>query len=400
MNSEKFPRRDLFKRAAGAGLGILGTTAGAKQALAVETSGRLAKVPRTKLGSTGKEISILLMGCGQSFDPVYDKVLHRAFKEGVTYLDTSQMYGKSHVTLAPFIEQVGRENLWITSKVALEPNIATPEGYLSNLEKMLPDLRVDKLDMFFEHELKSLDQIGPEFIKMGQEIKKRGLADFFGFSCHMGNVVEFLNKAAKIGDPDINCIMFRYSFAEYGDYELNKAIDACKKAGIGLIAMKTQASVPEDNEYVKKFRSENFTLPQAKLKAVWADERIDAVNSHMTNVQQVKENTDAAKSLTQLTMRDFHELNRYAAATARHRCLGCSQICESRIDGDLRVADTLRYLMYAECYGQEDEAKALYRTLQAQERDFVHVDLAEATRVCPQGIDIPRRLADAHARLA
>lgn len=60
----------------------------------------------------------------------------------------------------------------------------------------------------------------------------------FGFSGHAGNVAELLHKAAKA--PWLESVLFRYSFRSYGDKELNAAIDAAHKAGVGLIAMKTQ----------------------------------------------------------------------------------------------------------------------------------------------------------------
>ena len=84
-----------------------------------------------------------------------------------------------------------------------------------------------------------------------------------------------MNHAARTGG--IDAILFSYNFRYYGDLELDRAIDACKNAGIGLIAMKTYGAVPEDAEEVIQFTSENFTLGQAKLKSVWADERIDTV---------------------------------------------------------------------------------------------------------------------------
>ena len=215
----------------------------------------------------------------------------------------------------------------------------------------------------------------------------------------MGNVVELMNKAAAIGAPGIDAIMFRYNFSKYGDLELNKAMDACRDAGIGLIAMKTQSSVPEDRKEVKRFQSKKFTLGQAKLKAVWADDRIDAAVSEMSNTQLVAENIAAAVSTEPLAMREFLQLNQYASRTASSRCQGCHEICESRVDGDTRIADTLRYLMYYECYGNMDEAKQLYRSLAPAEQNLAH-DFAEAASACPQGIDIARRLEDAARVLA
>ncbi len=164
--------------------------------------------------------------------------------------------------------------------------------------------------------------------------------------------------------------------------------------------MKTQSSVPEDSDMVKNFQSKNFTLYQARLKAAWADDRIDACVSGINNMQILMENATAARSQTELTASELTQLHRYAAQTAHHRCQGCTHLCESRVDGDLRIGDQLRYLMYAECYGQQAEARNLYRALRPEERDFERVDLAGATRACPQGIDIRKRLADARARLA
>jgi uncharacterized protein len=394
-----FARRDLFKRtlAAGVGAGLVSASDPLQLAQAAQ------RVPTKVLGATGEEIPILLLGCSQKFDPVYDKLLHRCLKEGVTYLDTAQAYanGQSHKTLATFIDQVDdRDKLWITSKVMLVGKRATPQAYRTNVDRMLPVLGVDYLDMFFMHAVRNVDNLGPDFLKMGDDIKKDGKAKFFGFSCHDGNVVELMNKAASIGGDAINAIMFRYNFSKYGDLELNKAIDACAEAGIGLIAMKTQASVPEDGEMVKKFKSDNFNLFQAKLKAVWADERIAAAVSEMSNTAELKDNAAAAKSQIPLAMNEFQQLNQYAAQTASSRCQGCSHLCESRVDGDLRIADSLRYLMYDECYGSTSLAKQRYREMTPAERDFTGVDLRSATKVCPQGIDILARLNRAKQQLA
>jgi uncharacterized protein len=361
------------------------------------SSSPLDRVPRKQLGVTGAEIPILCMGGSQRFDDRYDRRLHRAFQEGVTYIDTSITYsnGQGHASLAPFIEQVGRENLWITSKVRLNGHTAQPEEYLQGLEGMLPDLRTDYLDMFYIHAMENPRQLDPEFLRMGEEVKKRGLAKFFGFSTHAPDMVEIMNKAASIGAPQIDCIQFRYNFAHYGDYELNKAIDACKKAGIGLIAMKTQGSVPEDSEEVQKFQSGNFNLHQAKLKAVWADERIDAAVSEMENTDQVAENVAAAKSTVPLTMQEAHALIQYGARTAHKRCLGCGLKCESQVDAPIRIADTLRYLMYADSYGKADEARTLYNELRPEERTAARAALEVAAQACPQGINIAQRLDDA-----
>ena len=194
--------------------------------------------------------------------------------------------------------------------------------------------------------------------------------------------------------------MFRYNFRRYGDLELNRAIDACHRAGIGLIAMKTQGSVPRDLESVAGFRSENFTLGQAKLKSVWADERISSIVSEMDSVQYVRENVAAARSEKPLTAEESHQLNQLAALTSSYACNGCKHLCEKTVARDVAIAESLRYLMYFECFGKTDRARELYRAIPVAKREASADELLQACQVCPQGIDIPARLSRARELLA
>ncbi len=406
MSTMKFGRRELFKRAAltGVGLGVAGTAAGTRTVNAQSDDVPLAdKVPTKKLGTTGYDIPILLMGGATKFDPTFDRMLHRAHKDGMFYIDTAEAYasGQSHKGIGVFVEQIGRENVWITSKSGEFGNPVAPvEQYKSTINRAMDELKTDYLDMYMMHGIEDPGCLGPEYIKMGQDMKKSGFAKLFGFSCHGATVVELLNKAAKIGTAGIDAVMFKYNFTEYGNAELNKAIDACKEAGIGVIGMKAQTSVPDDDKELEKFTSKDFTLAQAKLKAVWADERIDSCVSGITNLRHLKENSTAARSAIQLSMNDLMQLNQYAARTAHLRCQFCDDICESKIDGDTKVAKMLRYLMYDECYGNPEEARRLYNALTPLERQVAGIDFSAATAACPQGIDIASRLVEARRHLA
>jgi len=342
-------------------------------------------------------VPILLIGGGQTFDPRFDKILHRAFREGVDFLDTALRYseGMSHRTIAPFVKQVGRENLFLLSKGHSER--ATVDRFTRDLDTCLEQLEVDSLDMYFMQAVDRPGYLEPDYIRMGEQLRKSGKTRFFGFSTCGDGMIECMRKAARVGG--IDAIMFRYSFARYGDLALNRAIDECRKAGIGLIAMKSQNSVPEDQLHVKSFRSESFTLAQAKLKAVWADGRIDAVTSLMDNTTKLAENLAAAKSPVQLAMGEFQQLRRIATDSAGHACQGCAEICESRCAGPVKVARPLRYLMYCECYGETKRARELYARLRPEERAFDDVDFGAASAACPQGIDIAARLRVARSKL-
>ncbi len=407
MSDGKFGRRDLLKRAAAVGAGVAAASAGLQSAVAQDAAPAgeaMPMVPKRKLGKTGEMVPVLLMGGSQKFDPVFDKMLHRAYKLGMNYIDTAESYanGQSHVTLKPFIEQVGRKNLWITSKSGMfgGSGPGTVAMYRDAIMKEFDVLGTDYIDAYFFHGLKHTECLEPEYIKFADELKKSGKTKYFGFSCHDGNVVDLMNKAAKLGGDAVNMIMFRYNFTMYGDVELNKAMDACVAAGIGLLSMKTQSSVPQDNEMVKKFQSENFTLHQARLRAALEDERITASVSGINNMQILMENTKAVTTAKALTAKEMIQLHQYAAQTAEYSCRGCTHLCETKVASDLKIGDQLRYLMYAECYDQRSEAQQLYAKLSVSERNFHSVDLDDATKACPQKINIRGRLEKARALLA
>lgn len=393
-NEELNEQRRTFLRTTALGAAV-GSTAGIGM-----LPGKLAAanaMPVKPLGATGVNIPILQLGTSQRMDQKYDKVMHRCFKEGVTVFDTALSYGSgsSHSAIANFIDQMGdRKALWITSKSGR----SSVKGLTKDIDRALEQLRTDYLDLYFMHGIDDEDMLKPEFIKAGDAMKTSGKTRFFGFSCHDGNVVELMNKAAKVGG--IDAILFRYNFRRYGDRELNVAIDNCKKANIGLIAMKTMGSVPRDIESVVDFQSKEFTLPQAKLKSVWADERIDSLVSEMDSVNVAKENIAAAKSQSPLTAAEAHQLNQLAALTAGYACNGCNHICENAIASDTAIASQLRFLMYHECYGNDVKAKQLFARLPQNARRFDKKELYRASAVCPQGIDIAARLTRAHELLA
>ena len=119
----------------------------------------------------------------------------------------------------------------------------------------------------------------------------------------------------------------------------------------------------------------------------------------MDSIRVMRENIAAARSQHPLSAGEFHQLNNLAALTAHLSCQGCASLCEGAAGGTLRIADTLRFLSYHEAYGDTPRARRLYRQLPPEARHTEGADLAAATAICPQGIDIAGRLALAQREL-
>jgi predicted aldo/keto reductase-like oxidoreductase len=386
--NDKISRRRLLTiGAAGAATAVTGGIA-LSQLLTEEAHAKkkVPQVPRRTLGKTKQKIPILLMGGSIAFDRVFDTRLAEAYRYGVDYIDTADCYagGASELGVGAFHKRGGiRKKLWITSK----SDKHDPAGFEKTVAQSLKRMQTRYVDLYYLHMLKDPGYLSAEMAKMAAKLKKQGKIRFFGFSCHHNNVVDLLNRAAKLSW--IDSIMFRYNFRKYNDAALNKAIDACHKANIGLIAMKTQGAAASFKARWTPFqKSGRFTQHQAVLKAVWADKRITAAVSHMDTLGKLRQNIAAALDKSKLSQAEIESLERYAKATRSLACDGCDHLCGANVAAPVQIGDTMRYLMYHDVYGQPDEAKRLFAQLPAAARDLGCVDFSRASAACPNQIDL------------
>ena len=399
ITNKKMNRREMLRLTALGGLAgaFLPGAVDAETPAAPAEQSALPKVPRRILGKTKQSIPILLMGGGMGFDQKFDPRLAECMRFGVNYFDVADCYanGTSETGLGNFVEKTGkRKEMWITTK----SDDHTPEGLERILNRSLERLKTDHVDMMFMHMLKDPKFLNSDMGAMTDKLRKAGKIRFFGFSCHNNTVAELLTKAA--GLPWIDAIMFRYNFREYGNKELNGAMDACHKANVGLIAMKTQGSAVSFEDRVAKFDSAKFSRQQAVLKAVWADERITAAVSHMDTLDKIKQNVAAALDQSKLTEADHAALQQYAQDTRHLYCAGCQHICGRALPAGIEVGTTLRYLMYHDTYRDPEMARALFARLPEQAKRIEGVDFAEAAALCPHKIDIAKHMQRAAHVLA
>ncbi|XP_042028615.1 probable aldo-keto reductase 4 isoform X2 [Salvia splendens] len=141
-------------------------------------------VPRIKLGSQGLEVSKQGLGCmGMSANygqpkPEHEMIqlLHHAINSGVTFLDTSDVYGPhtNEILIGKALKGGMREKVQIASKfgIARKDGIrevrGDPEYVRSACEASLKRLDVDYIDLYYVHRI---DTRVPIEVTMG-ELKK------------------------------------------------------------------------------------------------------------------------------------------------------------------------------------------------------------------------------------
>jgi len=368
---------------------------------------QIQKVPRRKLGKTGVEVPVLSLGFGRPGESV---VLRQALDWGVNHWDTSLVAagGNSETSIGEFLAKNPdvRKEVFIVTK---ESNSKTPDDIEKCLQTSLKRLNTDYIDLYFGvYMAKDMPRFTDEVRKWAEDAKKRGVINYFGFSTHE-NMAQCLSAAAKLGW--IDAIQTKYDFRLMQDKQMQDAIDACNKAGIGLIAMKTQSMRPRggatadaneaeaDRKVFAHFLEKGFTEGQAKIKAVLQDERISSVCSAMNSTAMLMTNIAAVLDKTKLTAEDMEELRQYAQATCSGYCAGCAYICEQATDG-VPVGDIMRALMYHNSYGDKALAKAVFAEIPVEtKRRLLSVDYSIAEARCPNRIPIARLVADAVAQL-
>ncbi len=410
QDDKRVNRRNFLKTAGLIGVGsvIAAAKVNAGDANEPAVQSPIQKVPKRKLGRTGVEVPILSLGFGR---PGERAVLRQSLDWGVNHWDTSlaAANGASEQSIGDFIAKNPdrRKDIFLVTK---ENQSKTTDDLEKCLQTSLKRLNTSYIDLYFGvYMVNDMARFTDDVKKWAENAKKQGVIKHFGFSTHE-NMPQCLMAASKLGW--IDAIQTKYDFRLMQDAQMQDAVEACHKAGIGLIAMKTQAmrqrnasadpnaEAEADKKMLAHFLEKGYTEGQAKIKAVMDDQRISTVCSSMTSTTMLMTNIAAALDKTKLAKADMEVLRQYAQATCSGYCAGCAHICEPAASG-VPVGDIMRALMYHDSYGDIAQAKAVFAEIPADVKQrLLSVDYSVAEHVCPNRMPIGKLVADAAAKLA
>lgn len=389
-------RRDFLGTGAGA-LAVTSVLANGPEAAAQAASKNAQEVvlPKRPLGRTGVEVSILNLGTWQSVG--LDRILRFAWAHGIRYVDTAKSYG-SEPGIGRWLRSMPgrRKDLFLVTK----DSPATPRQLIKQLDGRLKALQTDYVDLIFIHHVGDHDfetevewPRSKEFKETAEAIRKSGKAKFVGFSTHHAQRPEILQAAAQGGFVD--AIMLQNNPWIAAEDDMNRALDACHKRGIGLISMKQVAGNTNLNEIARLMpglAEKGLTPYQGLLHAIWTDERFASCCVSMRNTDQVRENAQAARSFKPLTKAEINQLRDACIAAGPTLCANCDGRC-SRAAGTLaELGNLTRFLTYHEHHGNRREARRLYAELSDPARNWCGADLEAARAACPNQLDFAKLL--------
>jgi hypothetical protein len=388
--SSNTSRREFLSNGLSAGLAL--PVLGATSAMALEPQSAKpaapAKLDYRILGRTGLKVTTVGMGCMITSDP---SVITRAADMGVNYFDTARGYQQGNNERMVAAALGARRKQVIISTKSHAPN---KEELHKHLETSLRELNTDYIDIWYLHGKGSPDEIADDLIEVQQKAKQQGKIRFTGVSTHSGQQ-NLLPWMAKKGVFDV--VLTGYNFT-MGD-DMDKAIETAAHAGLGVVAMKVMAGgtrrmKPDDPAY-KKLTQEGAML--AALKWVIKKPNIATTIPSITDMDQLDENLKAMA--VPFSAGDEKILSAHLESIRPLYCRMCGE-CDGACQKGLPVADMLRFLTYADGYGQFALGRERFLELSAEHKAVRCGDCAECTVKCPHGVHVQNRMARAQELFA
>jgi len=314
-------------------------------------------------------------------------VVEKAADLGVNYFDTARVYqGGNNERMVGAALKARRKNIVLSSK----SGATTKQAALDNLNTSLKELGTDYLDIWYLHGKSKAAEITDEWLEAQQLAKKEGKIRFSGLSTH-GGFAEIIPAVIE-HKADLDVLLTAFNFSM--DASMPALVESAAKAGLGVVGMKVMAggfrrAKPGDKVY-DTLKREGAMLAALKwvLKSPGAHTTIPSI----TDMDQLDENL---RSMTnQFNANDEKLLAAQLDHIRSRYCRMCGQ-CSGQCPQGMPVPDVLRYLTYAEGYGQFTVGREHFLALAPEVRE-VRCTLCPTCSVrCPNGVQVSQRLAHA-----
>lgn len=363
-----------------------------------------------KFGKTNLPLSVFSLGtmrCLSSFENACQTV-QQAIALGINHLETARGYGKSEEYLGRILTQglsVPREQLYITTKL---PPTADADLMSQWLEQSLERLQLDYLDCLAIHGINTPEHLAwiespTGCMQAAQKAMARGLVRHIGFSTH-GSLDVILAA--------INTDLFEFvNLHYYYFFQRNAAaVELARKKDLGIFIIS-----PADKGgklYTPPPTLEKLCSPFSPLELNYrfllSDRRVTTLSVGPANPDELIEPCQVADRDGSLTKEEEEILSRLEIQLSNildtERCSQCYEClpCPENIN----IPEILRLRNLALAYDLTDYGKYRYGMLENAGHWFPGIKGNRCTSCrdclprCPEQLDIPSLLQDAHQRLA
>jgi aryl-alcohol dehydrogenase-like predicted oxidoreductase len=345
--------------------------------------------PRRILGRTGLEVPTVSMGVMNADNP---NLVRAALDGGMVLLDTAHGYqdGRNEEMLGTVLPGRKRDSFILCTKVyvstldrktgAFSPD-TRPEEIPEKLDISLKRLGLDHVDVLYLHcqSLRESVLLEP-LLKALEKAKTSGKARFLGVSTHK-NEPEVLRAAVEAKLYDV--VLTAYNFRQDHHLEVQKAIGEAARAGLGIVAMKTQAGI-----YWDKDKKTPINM-KAALKWALRDANVHTAIPGFVTFDQLEQDLEVLRDPV-LSPEDAQTLVEPAKVAGLY-CQGCDE-CLGPCPAGLPIPELMRSYMYGHAYRNREAAQSLLLALDLPPAPCDDCDSCPV--VCAKGFDVRARIRD------
>lgn len=368
-----------------------------------EAARKVGKLPRRKLGYSGREVSILLGAGGLEKNCTEAGILcgmnywHKANRWARSKTPDSILKNREAHYCQVTVDRVGESHY--TGRFDEEAHYAYVKEALKKTGLGYFD------DMQLHYGYHNTEELKKErgFVRAFERLKKEKLVKHLCLSQHgyagRTNVPGGQSAAeiltAVVEDGLYEHGQFIYSYG--ADPEMDKFIEFARKKGFGTIAMKTARGIgrmKQDQEFMAKL-PKGTSPHHALCRWLTTGTKLDAVVIRVRNLDEfVDTYSGAGKSLR---AKDAQAIQMMIAEADQNACRLCTQ-CQPHCPQQVPIADILRYERYAMDDHDWSKARKLYAKLPIQANACINCKTC--MQHCSQGLKVPVQLARAHALLS
>ncbi|MDJ0845397.1 aldo/keto reductase [Crocosphaera sp.] len=362
-----------------------------------------------RFGKTNLDLSIFSLGtmrCLSSESGFYE-TLERAISLGINHLETARGYGKSEQFLGNFLQQqtlVSREKLYITTKLTPTPDADSMSQWI---DQSLERLQLDYIDCVAIHGINTWEHLqwitDPNgcFLPLKRALDDRKI-HHLGFSTH--GSLEVILAAIETDLFEFVNLHYYYFFQRN---ESAIALAAQKDMGIFIISPGDKGGLLYTPSALLQDLCAPFSPLALTYRFLLSDRRITTLSTGASHPQELDSILSLFEQNNQLTPEESNKLNQLEEHLNRvletEKCSQCYQClpCPESIN----IPEILRLRNLAIGYDMKAYGQYRYGMLENAGHWFPGnkghrcTDCGDCLPRCPEKLEIPKLLTDAHRRL-
>lgn len=332
-------------------------------------------------------------------------VVHKAYALGINHFETARGYGTSELQLGKVLPDFPRDSYVVTTKVTPRENV---DEFLREVDKSLTRLGLDYIDNFDIHGI-NLPIHGEYTLRKGgcleaaRKLQAQGVIGHIGFSTH-GSLQVIMDMIESNEFASVNLHFYYFNQSKL------RAVQRAAELDMGILIISPHDKGGQLWKPPQRVRELTAPLHPMTFNSLWClhfpavttltlgAATVDDIDAHL----EVLDLLDDTAALTAEPARRLYEEQRAVLGadfcTFCHDCLPCPE--------GINIPQVLRLRNLQAALGFDEYARYRYNLMGNAghwhwgARANTCTDCGDCLPRCPEKLDIPRLLRDAHERFS